>query len=320
MASDEAPSLDPTAKPFVIGKGVPKFAFRPSGSPSISRDVSHSTPARQLRQTSLTGSVGMDTFTTADGSPLLPRRTASPMSRSVIPSSSLTGGRLSFSRRSTPEHSFSNDYVELDVGFEHSIVFSRPAIKVDPAADDRRFREWTFPTPGSPPSISRRHSLPFKALPGDNAFPEVASTTFAERVDGLRQLLGRSAEAEGQNDEDGRVFQDSTQASVEFPMRTEKKRLAVVNNTPALLSPSRDPENTSRPESPSVDKLDVMFRMLERCEALLAAAEEKRVEGIDNDGMMREIREEVAGVREAVNARPGGCLRRAVMQEADGQQ
>ena len=125
---------------------------------------SHSTPPRQLqRQFSSSTNPGNETFETADGSPLRPRR--SPMPYSTQGGVSDTPSRFSkspaTSEETTPADNLSNDSIP-------------PRVQRDPMGDNW-FREWVFPLHGTRPSISRRHTLP-SGLSLDRVDVQSAST------------------------------------------------------------------------------------------------------------------------------------------------
>ena len=131
------------------------------------------------------------------------------------------------------------------------------ALNGDHAADDARFRNWIFPTPDKyeRPGINRRYTMPLRDIATAPVYPAeempgpagVASTTLAERVNVLRDVLGR---AEGSYEPAARaedVFGSGRskakgehaeaphrKVSVEFPIR--QKTLKIVNATPKRQS------------------------------------------------------------------------------------
>ena len=147
------------------------------------------------------------------------------------------------------------------------MAFSRPEIKIDPAANDKRFREWTFPGSsgghGSRPSVSRRHTMPSEATETESAAQRGVASTLMERVDDLRQLLGRGLDGPGAS---GAV---SRQPSVEFPLRPQARRLTVVNATPSgALTPTTSPINDTSQDNG--DRLDQVLHVLGGLRALLS--------------------------------------------------
>jgi hypothetical protein len=142
-------------------------------------------------------------------------------------------------------------------------TFAGTEIKIDPAADDRRFREWVYPAGGdhhSKPSISRRHTMPteFASL-GEPPAAGIAST-FSTRVHGLREILARGSMGGGNGDsslEDTMTRRKvSTQSSAEFPLRRERKTLTVVNSTP---EGDESPGGIPAFESPAPMDMDAMM-------------------------------------------------------------
>lgn len=219
-----------------------------------------------------------DTYTTADGSPLLPRRLT------PLPSPSRAPG-LALPALLRPElPSVAESPVMDSNSITADLAFSQPEIRIDVASDDRRFREWTYPNGerGRRPSISRRHTMPTDD-PEIVHRPVGIASTFSDRVQDLRHLLGRNSLDEGPDGE-GNVDHAiarrgaSTQSSVEFPLREEKKTLAVVNDTPQrLLGSSSDPAH----QEPSIDiaeKMDQVLHALSRLETSVSV--EKPEEGL----------------------------------------
>ena len=163
-----------------------------------------------------------------------------------------------------------------------------PYISVDPADDDRKFRQWIFPlaslsdaTHASRPSISRRHTMPGEQAQLDVPGAGVASTSphsasFATRVQDLRSFLqahGHLAEpadlSDGGGDEETDVERlqasnlmsgrpsVSAQSSVEFPVRQDATRAREVEKSlesPASLAPRHN-------DSLSAEMLRVMVEL-----------------------------------------------------------
>lgn len=297
-----------------------------------------STPVRQREGPASTDG----TFTTADGSPLLPRRfTPAPSPyRAVIPlaltplAHGLPYGGSEVTPRPVPESPLL-DSTSSDRVAERSMSFPRPEIKVDPAADDRRFREWTFPAgrDGSldRPSISRRHTMPVRDMEQGSPLLGVAST-LAGRVQEFRDLLSQGSAGEGEEEPSGIAEEDeeeleeegamdrrtrmrrsvSAQSSVEFPMREERKALKVVNATPtSTLSPRLKNREERRAtlgviagapivESPGpidgAERLGEVLLVLHRLEASWNIRNDQQV----GDEILKGLRDEFIETRKAV--------------------
>ena len=107
------------------------------------------------------------------------------------------------------------------------------------------------------------------------------ASTLSERVDGLRQLLGRDSLDEGdameevaEADETGPERGVSSRSSVEFPLRKEQKTLTVVNATPArILSPKLAPRVDSPGSVDLADKMELVLAALQRVELLVSTSQ-----------------------------------------------
>jgi hypothetical protein len=254
-------------------------------------EIITSTPPR-IRRISAT-----DTFTTADGSPLIPRRLT------PVPSPQVRGE--AFLNAAMPERM--DSAVKRPVTAAPALArrvtapegaFGKAGIKVDPVIDDKKFREWVFPHGSTPehlkrPSISRRHTVP--AEDHIEEFRAGVALTLAQRVGDLRHMFpGNTFEEEDDPafsmrvDEtkasaDGviaRVIMErnaSRQSSVEFPLRKEAKTLAVVNHAAAQsssLSPAVLPGiNDAKRES----QMGPLLEGLSRIEILLQPNRESTV-------------------------------------------
>lgn len=105
--------------------------------------------------------------------------------------------------------------------------------------DKQKFRDWIFPLADHDhrPSISRRHTFdnPHDGGPGSEGRQGVAST-FASRVGDLRAFLASNIRGEHLRVSSATGHLASNRSSVEFPIRSPIKRLAVVNSTMSGLA------------------------------------------------------------------------------------
>lgn len=156
-------------------------------------------------------------------------------------------------RSSTPHR----DWHSIEGGGNHdrtsspeSQTVGSPTINVAPpsqAGDDkRRFREWTFPRSDHDhrPSISRRHTFDNQRDGNEDGRSHTqngVASTFASRVGDLRAFLAQSIKGEHLRVSSAHDHLTSSRSSVEFPIRSPAKVLAVVNDVFA-----DDPEATPR--------------------------------------------------------------------------
>ena len=227
----------------------------------------------QRRRTSAASTAGNETFTTADGSPLIP-------SRSVI--KPLLPLQSALRRSESPEPITKVDTTDT------------PSIKVE--ADNKRFREWIFPLHGPRPSISRRHTIPTELSPEiPDIGPGVASTSFAERVGNLRAATSGTRPLSSLSDPghlDSDLLEEPTggrerEPSIEFPLRPGNRLLKVVNDVPSRAS-------SMEQEMPRQGNQDEGLRtILERLERLVQSDAAGGVNGSDSESML-ERRTELA--------------------------
>jgi hypothetical protein len=282
--------LDPTAKPFTFGQTGPPSSFVPILPPALPSQVLHPSSSSQA----------------AD----LPKepQVHRPLAGAIRPASikhspePLTTAKL-YASPSKYSSLTSEETTSEDETPAATLAFTQPEIKVDHAADDRRFREWVFPSAeahanAAKPSISRRHTMPDEAIPDDpfqvvqsgHTMAGIASTSLATRVGDLRAMLGRPTSADAPEGDEDEVRDISRSTSVEFPIRAQNRELAVVNGTPKRRSRS------SSVVQPAVEEADVseLLRQLQatagRLEQLVA---EQRVDVGRNEDEQTQLVEAV---------------------------
>lgn len=139
------------------------------------------------------------------------------------------------------------------------------------------------------------------------------ASTLSERVDGLRQLLGRDSLDEGdameevaeETDETGPERGVSSRSSVEFPLRKEQKTLTVVNATPArILSPQMAPRVDSPGSVDLADKMELVLAALQRVE--LSVSTSQKASGSESQitlaQTLADVREEFTKIKSDISA------------------
>jgi len=218
--------------------------------------------------------------------PIIPPNVLPPDSRSTGNTSSTI-----HADRSTSHHNLAPERPAMERRATAPNICHSPELSTSNiGVNDKRFREWLFPLGSTPnrhtrPSISRRHTMP----PGQQGdfHAGVASTLQDEalstrRISPINSSEGETSSAAGslKTDHGQTHAQDhdttptkrntSSSSSIEFPLRQERRYLAVVNDSPAqMVSPRSAAEKSAM--TPEQNGIVVVMEALKRIEIALGA-------------------------------------------------